>query len=205
MNERIKKLRKSLDLTQQEFAKRIGTTANVLTNYETGRRNPSSSVINNICKTFHVREEWLRDGEGDMENESNETILDQLSKEYNLDSLEHEMINAYLKLDLKKREALKQYVKTLLQGVANNSEACKELFRTPELNTTEELTIEEKVEAYRQKLLREAGKEITPEYQFGTPEGIAEAKALYEKSLGIVPNTALSASITTERTEDNSA
>lgn len=66
MNERIKKLRKALNLTQQEFANRIGTTANVLTNYETGRRNPSSSVINNICKEFNVNETWLRTGEGEM-------------------------------------------------------------------------------------------------------------------------------------------
>lgn len=65
-NARIKKLRKALDLTQQEFAKRIGSTANVLTHYETGRRNPSSSVINNICKEFHVNEAWLRTGDGEM-------------------------------------------------------------------------------------------------------------------------------------------
>lgn len=65
-NERIKKLRKSLDLTQTEFASRIGTTQNSLAGYETGRRNPSSSVINNICKEFHVSEEWLRTGKGEM-------------------------------------------------------------------------------------------------------------------------------------------
>lgn len=66
MGEHIKKLRKALGLTQQEFAVRIGTTQNALTGYETGRRNPSRSVINNICKTFHVSEEWLRDGTGEM-------------------------------------------------------------------------------------------------------------------------------------------
>lgn len=66
LKDRIRKIRKELDLTQQEFANKIGTTANVLTNYETGRRNPSASVINNICKTFNVSEAWLRTGEGDM-------------------------------------------------------------------------------------------------------------------------------------------
>ncbi|MCI9547596.1 MAG: helix-turn-helix transcriptional regulator [Lachnospiraceae bacterium] len=66
MNTRIKKLRKSLDLTQQKFSERIGSTQNVVANYETGRRNPSNSVINNICKTFNVNEEWLRTGEGEM-------------------------------------------------------------------------------------------------------------------------------------------
>ena len=63
---RIRKVRRELDLTQQKFADKIGTTANVLTNYETERRNPSSSVINNICKTFNVREEWLRTGDGEV-------------------------------------------------------------------------------------------------------------------------------------------
>lgn len=65
-NARIKKLRKALDLTQAEFALRIGTSQNVLANYESGRRNPSSSVVNNICKEFHVSETWLRTGEGEM-------------------------------------------------------------------------------------------------------------------------------------------
>lgn len=66
INTRIKQLRKELKMTQHEFALRIGTTQNVLANYESGRRNPSSSVVNNICKTFNVREDWLRYGEGDM-------------------------------------------------------------------------------------------------------------------------------------------
>lgn len=65
-NTRIKKLRKALDLTQAEFASRIGTSQNSLAGYETGRRNPSSSVVNNICKEFHVSETWLRTGEGEM-------------------------------------------------------------------------------------------------------------------------------------------
>lgn len=66
LKERIKKLRKKLDMTQAEFAQKIGTSQNVLANYEIGRRNPSSSVINNISKTFDVNEEWLRTGEGKM-------------------------------------------------------------------------------------------------------------------------------------------
>lgn len=66
MNERIRKLRRTLDLTQQEFAQRIGATQNTLTGYETGRRSPSASVINNICKTFYINEDWLRTGEGEM-------------------------------------------------------------------------------------------------------------------------------------------
>jgi len=48
LNERIKELRKSLGLTQQEFAEQIGSVQNTITGYETGRRIPSNQVISLI-------------------------------------------------------------------------------------------------------------------------------------------------------------
>ena len=66
MNERIKKLRKALDLTQQDFANRLGTTRDNIAGHETGRRSPSVAVISLICREFDVSETWLRTGEGDM-------------------------------------------------------------------------------------------------------------------------------------------
>lgn len=66
MNDRLKKLRKSLDLTQQEFADRIGVKRNSLANYETGRNTPIDAIIVSICREFNVNEEWLRTGAGDM-------------------------------------------------------------------------------------------------------------------------------------------
>lgn len=66
MKERLKKLRKTLDLTQQEFADRIGSARDNIAGYETGRRNPSVAVISLICTKFNVNEEWLRTGNGEM-------------------------------------------------------------------------------------------------------------------------------------------
>ena len=66
MNDRLKKLRKALDLTQQEFADRIGVKRNSLANYETGRNTPIDAIIASICREFNVNEEWLRTGSGDM-------------------------------------------------------------------------------------------------------------------------------------------
>lgn len=66
MNQRIKKLRKSLELTQQEFADRIGVKRGGIANYEIGRNEPTDSVISLICREFMVREEWLRTGNGEM-------------------------------------------------------------------------------------------------------------------------------------------
>lgn len=66
MYERIKELRKHLNLTQQRFAEAIGLKRNSVAQIELGDRSPSNSVINNICKTFDVNEVWLRTGEGEM-------------------------------------------------------------------------------------------------------------------------------------------
>lgn len=66
MKERLKQLRKSLDITQQEFADKIGIKRNSYANYETGRNTPIDAIILAICKEWNVSENWLRNGEGDM-------------------------------------------------------------------------------------------------------------------------------------------
>ena len=66
MNERIKKLRKALDLTQQAFADRIGLKRNTIAQYEIGRNEPIDAVILSICREFDVNEDWLRTGNGEM-------------------------------------------------------------------------------------------------------------------------------------------
>ncbi len=66
MKNRIKLIRKNSNLTQSEFAKRLGTVQNTITGYETGRRNPSGSAITLMCREFNINEDWLRDGTGEM-------------------------------------------------------------------------------------------------------------------------------------------
>lgn len=66
MKERLKKLRKTLDLTQQEFADKLKVPRNTIGGYEVGKSNPSDAAVNNICNIFNVNEEWLRTGNGEM-------------------------------------------------------------------------------------------------------------------------------------------
>jgi transcriptional regulator with XRE-family HTH domain len=66
MGERIRLLRKALNLTQQEFADRIGVKRNTIAQYEIGRNEPIDSILSLICREFDVNEEWLRTGSGPM-------------------------------------------------------------------------------------------------------------------------------------------
>ncbi len=64
MNERIKQLRKDvLELSQKDFADKIGVSENFIWMVEKGTRTPSDRTISDICREFGVREEWLRTGE----------------------------------------------------------------------------------------------------------------------------------------------
>ena len=66
LKDRIKKLRKELDLTQQAFADKIGMKQNTIAQYEMGRTTPSDAIVFSICREFNVNEDWLRTGNGEM-------------------------------------------------------------------------------------------------------------------------------------------
>lgn len=66
LGERIKKVRKALDLTQQELGERIGIRPNSVSLIESGNRNTSEQVILSVCREFNVSETWLRTGDGEM-------------------------------------------------------------------------------------------------------------------------------------------
>lgn len=64
--ERVKMLRKTLGITQQKLADRLGMKQNTIATYEMGRAIPSDPTIKSICREFNVSETWLRTGEGEM-------------------------------------------------------------------------------------------------------------------------------------------
>lgn len=83
MNSRLKKLRKTLKLTQTEFGERLGVKGNTITGYENGTRTPSDAIVKAICREFGVNELWLRYGEegGEMyQQKSREEELGALLK-----------------------------------------------------------------------------------------------------------------------------
>ena len=72
LNERIRKLRKALDLTQQKFADRLYVKRNTVGQWEIGRNELTDAAILSICREFNVNEKWLRTGNGEMFEELTE-------------------------------------------------------------------------------------------------------------------------------------
>lgn len=76
MNERIKQLRQSLGLTQDEFGGRIGITKSSISTMESGRSNPSEQTLKSICREFGASYLWITTGAGPMlEGDGEDTAL----------------------------------------------------------------------------------------------------------------------------------
>lgn len=116
MNERIKKLRKVLDLTQQEFGERLGIKRNTIATYESGRNEPIDAVVSLICKEFNVNEEWLRDGTGEMFKAAPSTALDALAEEYNYSHRDYVIVEKFSNLSRKDRDVILNFITEVAAG-----------------------------------------------------------------------------------------
>lgn len=121
LNERIKKLRKELNLTQQEFADKISIKRGAVANYEIGRNIPTDSVVSLICREFNVSEDWLRSGTGEMFKPSPSSALDALAAEFNLDKASYIAIEKFLDLSPEMREGLISYFKEVAEALNDGS------------------------------------------------------------------------------------
>ena len=68
--ERVKFVRKTLNMNQKDFGRMIGLTQTSLSMIEVGTNILTEKNIKLICATFNVREEWLREGKGKIFNDS---------------------------------------------------------------------------------------------------------------------------------------
>ena len=105
VGDRIKKLRRDLDLTQREFGDRIGVKPNTISTYEIGRNEPIDSVISLICREFHVNEAWLRNGTGEIFQTKPSNALDALAEERNMSVGTYVLIEKILNLKPEMQEA----------------------------------------------------------------------------------------------------
>ena len=122
MNERIKKIRKFFNLTQQEFSDRLKIKRGTIASYEIGRNEPIDAVISLICREFNVNEAWLRTGEGNMFNKTESSAVERLCSELKASELERQIIQAYFKIEPNIRDS---FVRRLIHEVESkrNSDA----------------------------------------------------------------------------------
>ncbi|MEA5000217.1 MAG: helix-turn-helix transcriptional regulator [Candidatus Limiplasma sp.] len=80
LGERVKAVRKDANLTQTQFAERLGVKQNTIAQIEIGRREPSEQLIISICREYGVAYEWLVDGIEPMHPPQSDSDIELLTR-----------------------------------------------------------------------------------------------------------------------------
>lgn len=115
--ERLKYIRKTLNLTQKNFAKEIGMSQSGYAQIETGDKPISNRLIKPICLAFNIDENWLRTGEGEMFIKVEDSIFKQLSEKYNLNEKDLCFIKHYLNMNPQNRQYLLNMILNMADAI----------------------------------------------------------------------------------------
>lgn len=130
MNDRVRHIRKELDLTMEKFGERLGVTRTAISNIEAGNRGVTDQMFKAICREFNVSEKWLRDGEGDMfkelpEDEETASLVSDLLEDGRNNPFYEiilEIMHTYNELSPKSQEALRESSSKLLENLRKKKE-----------------------------------------------------------------------------------
>lgn len=111
--ERIKELRKTLNLSQDVFGKRLGVTGTAVSRIEKGERSLTEQMALSICREFRVNYYWLTEGQLPMFTGTPENVVDEIAEDYNLDAIDKRIIENYLALPEEKRQIIKDYLSSV--------------------------------------------------------------------------------------------
>lgn len=115
-NERVKQLRKSLDLTLEKFGDRLGVTKVAISNIENGKRAVTEQMSKAICREFNVSEDWLRNGVGDMFKQRDGSFSEILSElDDSDDDFIKSFITVYMELDEDSKEVLRKTARKMAE------------------------------------------------------------------------------------------
>ena len=129
MNERIKELRKTIGITQQELADKLGLKRNTIATYEIGKAIPSDRVISDLCNKYSVNEEWLRSGNGEMFKHPSDEVGHYVEDLLEYDGVGNpfydiiiEMMKKYQEMDEKSKLVIREYFKSVGSGLNKKGE-----------------------------------------------------------------------------------
>lgn len=180
ISHRISLIIQQRGIKKVEFAKKIGVSQAFVSELCSGAKNPSDRTISDICREYNVNETWLRTGEGEMfrpmdRREEMARFWEEVSGAP-LDDIRVRLVDVLSRLTKEDWDFIERRARELVAEVrAVNGDVSDSDTKTA--------------------APAEAGTAVT--------EGsVAEAEALYEKSLGIAPRGASSASNTTGGGDD---
>lgn len=118
--ERVNAVRRTKEMTMEQFGERIGIQKSAISKIEKDKVNLSDQTVKSICREFGVNEVWLRTGEGGDKNMFTKVSdddrfslnLGKLSKSEN--EIARNMLNAIAEADPEKLKIIEDFMKACL-------------------------------------------------------------------------------------------
>lgn len=117
MEERLKILRKTLNLSQEEFSHRLNMGLSTWGMIEIGRRKLNDRHIKLICAEFRVNEEWLRNGTGEV---FSDLIYEDIMKEFQLDDIGKLLFQIYIEMLPEQKKAVSDKIREVAKIIVTN-------------------------------------------------------------------------------------
>ena len=111
---RFKTIREFYNLNQVVFGEKLGVSRDVISNIEQGRVEPKELILNHICDIYSINKEWLLYGTGEMLKNTEENLLNNLVKEFDLDEDELFIIKSYINLPKIQRKNFVSILKAMV-------------------------------------------------------------------------------------------
>lgn len=115
--ERVKEIRKTLNLTLEKFGDKIGVQKSAVSKIERGDVGLTEQMSKSICREFNVNYDYLVNGEGDMFSNLPQTILDELCVQYDLSDFDRSIVEMYISLSVEERECVKRKMIELVDKI----------------------------------------------------------------------------------------
>ena len=115
--ERVKEIRKTLNLPLEKFGEKLGVGKPAISKIEKDERNLTDQMAKSICREYNVNYDYLIYEEGEMFSDLPQTILDELCAQYSLNDFDKAIIELYVNTPLELRQEVKKKMKEFIQKV----------------------------------------------------------------------------------------
>lgn len=115
--ERVREIRKTLNLTLEKFGMKLGVGKQAISKIEKGENSITEQMAISICREYSVNYDYLISGEGEMFDTLPQTILEELCKQYDLDDFDKILLEMYLEMTGSQRDVLKQTIREMIQKI----------------------------------------------------------------------------------------
>lgn len=109
IHERLKYLRKQLNLTTRAFGASINMSGGAITNMEKGLRNITERTVRDICREYMVNPDWLINGK--------EPVFQNTDELPEIDIEVQQLVRQYSRLNCSDRELVKNIIDSLSEKI----------------------------------------------------------------------------------------